>query len=343
MPLSVLSKNISISLVAVPQMSAHVIYGLHEVFACVGGAWETLTGEQTSCGKMAPRIVGESTAPIRTTMGATIVPDHTFEEAHRSDVVIVADLDVLSGVDPVGDWPEAVAWIKDQYSKGAIICSVCTGSLMLAEAGLLDGLEATSHWGALEYFKSCYPQVLLKPDRILVPAGKQHQLITSGGTSSWHELSLYLIARFCGEAEARHIAKVFLFGDRNDGQLPFAAMVRPQQHDDANIAQCQTWIAENYEKAHPVAQMTALSGLNSRTFKRRFKSATGYSPLDYVQTLRIEEAKQMLETTDDAIDDIAETVGYEEPNSFRRLFKRTTGISPNQYRLRFKDISTFER
>ncbi len=341
MPLSTYSKNISVSLVAVPEMSAGIVYGLHEVFSCVGGAWEALTGVKAKCGKMVPRIVGSSTAPIRTTMGATIVPDHKFDEAHRSDVVIVGDLDVLSGLDPVGNWTDAVAWIKDQHSKGAIICSVCTGALMLAEAGLLDKQEATSHWSANDFFSRCYPNVLLKPDRVLVPSGKQHQLVTTGGSSSWHELSLYLIARFCGEDEARHIAKVFLFGDRNDGQLPFAAMVRPKQHNDANIAHCQTWIAENYEKTNPVAKMTSLSGLNSRTFKRRFKAATGYSPLDYVQTLRVEEAKQLLETTDDAIDDIAETVGYEEPNSFRRLFKRTTGISPNQYRIRFKDISTF--
>ncbi|WP_293963207.1 helix-turn-helix domain-containing protein [Sneathiella sp.] len=322
-------------------MSAAIVYSMHEVFACVGRAWEALTGVEATCGRMTPRIVGSSTAAIRTTMGATIVPDHTFEEAHKSDIVIIGDLDVLSGLDPVGNWQEATAWIRDQHQKGAIICSVCTGALMLAEAGLLDDLEATSHWSAGYFFERCYPNVLLKPDRVLVTSGNEHQLVTAGGSASWHELSLYLIARFCGEDEARHIAKVFLFGDRGDGQLPFAAMVRPKQHDDAIIAQSQTWIAENYEEANPVAKMTLLSGLNSRTFKRRFKSATGYTPLEYVQTLRIEEAKQMLETSDDAIDDIAEIVGYDDPNSFRRLFKRTTGVSPNRYRLRFKDISSF--
>ncbi len=341
MPISTYSKNISISLVAVPEMSAAIIYGLHEVFSCVGGAWEKLTGVQATCGQTIPRIVGSSTDPIRTTMGATITPDHTFSEAHRSDVIIVGDLNVLPGLDPIGRWGEAVEWIQDQHRRGAIICSVCTGALMLAEAGLLDGVEATSHWSAHEFFKQCYPNVILKPERILLPAGENHQLVTSGGSSSWHELSLYLIARFCGEAEARHISKVFLFGDLSEGQLPFSVMARPKQHDDANIAKCQTWIAENYAVPNPVAKMTELSGLNARTFKRRFKAATGYAPLDYVQTLRIEEAKQMLETTSEAIDEIAEAVGYDEPSSFRRLFKRTTGTNPHQYRLRFKDISIF--
>ncbi len=342
MPNSAYSKNITVSLVAVPEMSAAVLHGLHEVFSYVGGAWEFLTGVESKCRQITPRIVGSTTSPVVTTLGVTIVPNHSFEEAHRSDVVIVGDLDIMSGYEPGDKWADAIAWIKDQHDKGAIICSVCTGGLMLAEAGLLDGLEATSHWSATEHFDRCYPNVLLKPDRVLVPSGKNHQIVTAGATTTWHELSLYLIARFCGEAEARHIAKIFLIGDHNDGQLLFAAMIRPKQHEDAKIAQCQTWIAENYEKPNPVAQMTALSGLNPRTFMRRFKSSTGYLPLDYVQTLRVEEAKHMLETTDEAIDDIAETVGYEEPNSFRRLFKRTTGISPNQYRLRFKNVSTFE-
>ena len=209
---------------------------------------------------------------------------------------------------------------------------------MLAEAGLLNRHEATTHWSALDLFRQCYPLVLLKPERILVPSGAEHRIVTSGGSASWAELALYLVARFCGEAEARRIAKVFLFGDRGDGQLPFAAMVRPKQHDDAVIAQSQIWIADHYSVSNPVSRMAAQSGLTSRTFKRRFAKTTGYTPLHYVQSVRIEEAKHMLETSNSAIDDIAGLVGYDEPNSFRRLFKRTTGISPHQYRVRFKKI-----
>lgn len=211
--------------------------------------------------------------------------------------------------------------------------------MMLAEAGLLDGREATTHWSAQATFADCYPRVVLRPERVLVPTGSEHRIVTSGGATSWTELSLYLIARFSGEPEARRIAKVFLFGDRSDGQLPFAAMARPKQHDDGVIADCQEWIAENYAVANPVSRMVARSGLAERTFKRRFARTTGYAPLDYVQSLRIEEAKHMLETTDDAIDDIASGVGYDDPNSFRRLFKRTTSITPNQYRMRFQSVA----
>ena len=340
MPQPVRSRDVSVSLVAVPEISAAVFYGFQETLACVGTVWEQMTGEATDSRRMVPRIVGASTAQIRTALGGTLVPEHLFSDEHRSDVVIVADLAIMPAGEPRGRWPEAAEWLRDQHARGAIVCSVCTGSLLLAEAGLLDGLEATSHWGAREQFRRCYPRVLLRPERILVPAGQEHRLVTSGGPASWSDLALYLIARFCGEAEARRIAKVFLFGDRSAGQRPFAAMVRPKQHGDAVIAAGQAWIADSYACANPVAKMVERSGLLPRTFERRFKAATGYAPLDYVQTLRVEEAKQMLETGETAIDDIAVAVGYVEPNSFRRLFRRVTGVAPNQYRLRFRTVGS---
>lgn len=339
MPAPSTSRTVSISLVAVREVSAAIVYGLHEVFTCVGTVWETLTGEQTNTRLITPRIVGRTTEPIRTTFNAVLVPDHTLSEEHRSDVVIVGDLNFDDNGGPVGRWKDEVAWIRDQYERGAIVCSVCTGSMMLAEAGLLDNREATSHWSAVGTFKKCYPQVLLRPERVLVPSGLEHRVVTSGGATSWTELALYLVARFCGDEEARRITKIFLFGDRSDGQLPFAAMVRPKQHEDAVIAQCQVWIADQYAQPNPVAAMAKRSGLAERTFKRRFKTATGYAPLEYIQTLRIEESKQALETTDDPVDDIAAAVGYDDPNSFRRLFKRTTGISPSRYRQRFKTVA----
>lgn len=340
MPVSHDPRKVAVSLVTVPEVSAAVTYGLHEVFTCVGTAWETLTGEETRSRQMMPRIVGSSVGAVRTTMGATVVTEHAFGDNFRSDIVIVADLNLEPGVEPRGRWGDATHWLLDQHAKGAILCSVCSGSLMLAEAGLLDDREATSHWSASGYFRQYYPSVRLQPQRVLVPSGPEHDVVTSGGSASWTDLSLYLVARFCGDAEARRIAKIFLFGDRSEGQLPFAAMVRPKQHDDAVIAECQSWIAENYAVANPVTEMTTRSGLKARTFNRRFQSVTGYSPIDYVQTLRVEEAKQMLETTYDAIDDIAVSVGYDDPNSFRRLFKRTVDTTPQRYRQRFRSVAT---
>ena len=329
----------SVCLVAVPEMSAAVVHGLYEVLSFVGEGWGMFTGWPREPRRFQPIIVARSRTPIRNLAGLALVPDHAFEEIGAADIVIVGDLAVARGEGTDGRWSEEVAFLRRQHAAGAVICSVCTGSLMLAEAGLLDGVEATCHWAAADQIRERYPRVLLRPERVLVTAGAEHRLITSGGSASWTDLALYLIARFCSEEEARRIAKLFLFGDRNDGQLPFSARVRPRQHQDAAVAAAQAWIAENYEEPNPVAGMTAASGLSVRTFKRRFEAATGYAPLDYVQSLRVEEAKQMLETSVTPIDDVSAEVGYADAAAFRRMFKRSVGISPLQYRQRFRAVA----
>jgi len=332
-------EKISVCLVAVPEVAAWVLHGFYEVMSFVGPGWGYLTGWPTRPGRMVPTIVAETREVIRNGTGIAITPDLTFDEAKRANIVIVCDLGIRFDEDTRDRWPAAVAWLKEQHAQGAIICSACTGSLMLAEAGLLDGEEATCHWAATEAMRSRYPEVRLRPERVLVTSGTDHRLVTAGATASWTDLALYLVARFCGEEEARRAAKLFLFGDRTGGQLPFAARVRPRQHDDAAIAAAQEWIADNYAEVNPVAGMTAASGLAARTFKRRFETATGYAPLDYVLSLRMEEAKQILETSEAAIDEVASEVGYTEPAAFRRIFKRATGISPLQYRQKFRWVA----
>lgn len=329
---------LSVGLLAVPETSAAVLYSLHEVFRSVGTLWSDLTGEPVSVRRLLPRVIAGQAVPFRCCAGAPIAPDLTFATSGTLDLVVVPDLAVSMADDPRGRWPAAADWLRGQYAAGAIVASVCTGSLLLADAGLLDRRDATTHWAARAIFSTCYPAVQLRPERVLVPAGPEHRLITSGGSAAWAELALYLIARLCGREEAIRITKVFLLGDRSDGQLPFAAMARPRQHDDAVIADCQGWIAAHYAAPHPVRQMCARSGLTVRTFKRRFRRATGYSPIDYVQSLRIEEAKYLLETTDAATDQIGAEVGYEDPASFRKVFKRLTGVTPARYRQRTKGV-----
>ncbi len=253
-------------------------------------------------------------------------------------MIIVTDLTLPLGGDPRGRWKAEAAWVRERFEQGATICSVCTGSVFLAEAGLLDGMEATTHWSAIDIMRRHYPLVTLRPERILSPAGPEHRIVTGGGASSWEDLALYLVARFCGPAEAVRIAKVFVLGDRSEGQLPFSAMGKARRHEDAVVAECQIWIADHYTASNPVSRLVERSGLPPRTFKRRFKAATGYSPVDYVQALRIEEAKQILETTSEPTDSIAHAVGYDDPAFFRRLFKRRTGVTPARYRRRFQSV-----
>lgn len=332
------SRRFRVSIVALPETTPGTFYGMYEVFSAVGVVWPQLTGDGEQTPRFDVSIVSADGRPLTGAMGIPITPHAAIADVAKTDMVVVSDLDLTHATDLSMAWPEMAAWVRRQYDNGAIVCAVCTGSVLLARAGLLDSREATTHWSACDLFAQHFPDVRLTPDRIIVPAGPEHRIITGGGSASWEDVSLYLIARLCGEEEARRTAKAFLFGDRGDGQLPFAAMGKPKSHDDAAIARCQSWAALHYDDANPVSRMVAQSGLTERTFKRRFKAATGYAPIDYVQTLRIEEAKQMLETTSEPTDQIALQVGYEDPAFFRRLFKRRTGITPARYRQRFQSL-----
>ena len=259
------ANRISVCLVAVPEVATGVLNGLCEVLLYVGSGWEFLTGWPAGPRSFSPKIVAEDVKPFRNLVGLPVAPDLSFSEAKRADIVIVADLSVGREENTRGRWSSATAWLREQYAQGAIVCSVCTGSLMLAEAGLLDGKEATCHWAAVDQIRNSYPDVRLRPERVLIPTGPEHRLVTAGASASWTDLSLYLIARFCGEEEARRTAKIFLFGNRGDGQLPFAARVRPRQHEDAAVASAQIWLADNYAAPNPVEGMTRVSGLAQRT------------------------------------------------------------------------------
>ena len=178
---------------------------------------------------------------------------------------------------------------------------------------------------------------------MLCLAAEADRIVTAGGVSAWHDLTVYLIARYCGYQAAIETAKVFLISGHSEGQSPYSVMTRPMESSDGSISDCQVWIADHYATAKPVEKMVERSGLNPRTFSRRFRAATGFAPIEYVQALRVEEAKQMLETDQLSNDDVGAAIGYEDPASFRRIFKRGTGLSPAAYRKKFQRISQIAR
>lgn len=332
------TKPLQVRLLALPETTPSALYGLLEVLSSVGTIWPEMTGEPPAGRIFEVAIIAEKRTPLTCALGVPVQPVASFSDNERVDIAIVTDLAIDPESDARGRWPLAREWLRRQFDEGATICSVCTGSLLLADAGLLEGIEATTHWSAAGQFARCFPATLLRPERILVPAGAEHRIVTSGGAASWEELALYLITRFSSPVEAIRAAKLFVLGDRSEGQLPFAALGRPKSHEDAVIAAAQDWLGSHYDQPHPVAAMVARSGLPERTFTRRFKAATGYAPVDYVQALRIEEAKQMLEISNTATEAVGTAVGYDDPAHFRRLFKRRTGTTPARYRQRFQGL-----
>lgn len=327
-----------VAVVALPESTAYVLFGIKEALESVGPVWGMLTGEPGEGARFEVALVAATTTPFSCAGGALVPADTTFSGNRGFDIVIVTDLTIPPDTDVRGHWADAAGWIAERHAEGATIASVCSGSVLLAEAGLLNGCEATTHWAYAAGYAKAYPQVQWRPERILCIAGEDERLVTGGGAASWEDLVLWLVARFCGPPEAIRLAKTYVMGDRSEGQLLYAALRRPRRHEDAVIAECQEWLADHYREADVVGRLAAHSGLPVRSFGRRFREATGYAPLDYVQALRIEEAKELLETTDQSADAVGHAVGYEDPGFFRRLFKRRTGITPARYRQRFKGV-----
>jgi transcriptional regulator GlxA family with amidase domain len=336
-------RPLTVAVVATPHTGSAGAFIIMDLLGSVGTFWPVLEGGEMGPRHFLPRLVSADGAPYQDLHGVSITPNGSIADYPAPDIIIVPEL-------AAGPWqplpashePEYRAiyqWIRTAYANGAIVASICSGSVLLSETGLLDGEDATSHWGYCEAIARRHPNIRVRKERVLVPAGDGHRLITTGGFSSWHDLLLYLVGRLAGPEEARRLAKLFLLDWHREGQLPFAALTVTRRHGDPLVTAAQAWVADNYANPNPVADMAAQSGLTERSFLRRFRAATGQSPLEYVQTLRIEEAKQLLETTDQPLDAISNEIGYTEPSAFRHLFRKLVGLTPSAYRKRNARVS----
>lgn len=315
-----------------------VLFSILDVLASVGRDWEMLHGLPAQSPVFQVSLRTLDGAPYWDVNGRKITPDGMLTEAPEPDLIIVSDLHL----DPNGHLPEefnpVADWLSEAYARGAIVTSVCSGSILLGAAGVLDGKEATTHWGYADMLGRNFPKVKVCRERILVAAGDGHQVVTAGGASAWADLMLYLIGRFAGTEEARRIAKIYLIDPHDQGQLTYASLASGRQHDDQLIAEAQVWAARNYHRSSPVTAMAVMAQMTERGFLRRFRKATGQAPADYVQTLRVEEAKQLLETTAMSIEEISAEVGYTEPSSFRSAFRKRVGTSASAYRKKWQAL-----
>ncbi|NNF79790.1 MAG: helix-turn-helix domain-containing protein [Rhizobiales bacterium] len=332
-----------IVLLAAPETSASVLYGLYDVLMSAGAVYPDMVTGLPGEELLDVRIVSADGKPFHCIGNIPVQPHMSVNQIERADMVIVCDLYTSIYDVPKGRYPREVEWLKRVHRNGALLASVCSGSLLIAETGLLDGQQATAHWAYRDMFQRHYPKITFRSESILCLAAESERVVTAGGVSAWHDLAVYLIARFCGYQTAIETAKVFLISGHSEGQSPYSVMTRPMESTDAVISECQVWIAEHYATANPVEKMVERSGLNSRTFSRRFRAATGFTPIAYVQALRVEEAKQILETDQVSNEEVGHAIGYDDPASFRRVFKRGTGLSPAAYRKKFQRISQLAR
>jgi transcriptional regulator GlxA family with amidase domain len=324
-----------VSLVALPDATVSTLFGLFDTMNAFG-LMDMPNAGLGARSAFHVEIVGEALGPLVLASRVPIDVQRSIDTVETSDIVIVPSVVLRPDGWRTGRYPRLVDWLRAMHERGAVICSACSGIFLLAETGLFDGKDATVHYGYARTFSATYPAVAIHPERTLVIAGRREELVSSGASTTWHDLVLYLIARFAGATVAQEVARVFAMQWHHDGLTPYMIFEGRMDHGDAEIRSAQEWLRDHFSVASPVEEMIRRSKLAERTFKRRFAAATGLTPIAYVQRLRIEDAKRRLERTDASVDEISWRVGYEDSAFFRRLFKRTTGLAPGAYRKRFR-------
>src|SRR5688572_18793821 len=309
-----------------------------DVLSVTGNVWQTFTRRGPTPAPFRVHVVSIGRQRFFCGNGIPVEPSAAIHEIYRADIVILPELWLGPDEHLSGRYPALIEWIRARHQAGACVYSACSGALMLAETGLLNGCDATSHWGYQDLFRRQYPQVRFRPEPNLCFADPAGRIVTAGGTTSWHDLALHIISRHVSPGEAMRIAKVYLLKWHDDGQLPFEPLIRPQPHSDAIVKVCEGWLSEHFREHDAIARAVKQSKTAERTLKRRFKAATGLTLIEYLQNLRVEEAKRQLEFSARSVDYISFDVGYDDASFFRRLFKRRTGVTPVQYRRVFKPI-----
>jgi transcriptional regulator GlxA family with amidase domain len=340
-PTDIGSEPRHVSLVALPDAAVSTLYGIFDVMNSFGQTGMPSTGSRAAR-PFHVEIVGEAVGPVQLASGVSVNVQRAIDTIETSDIVIVPSIVLRPGGWERNRYPRLVEWLRAMSGRGAVLCSACSGIFLLAETGLFDGKDVTVHFGYARQFAATYPAVPIHPERVLVTSGRREELVTSGASTTWHDLVLYLIARYAGATTAQQVARMFALQWHQDGLTPYIVFEGRSDHGDAEIQSAQQWLSKHFSVANPVEEMIKRSKLAERTFKRRFTSATGLAPIAYVQRLRIEDAKRRLERTEDSVDEISWRVGYEDAAFFRRLFKRTTGMAPGAYRKRFR-IPEFAR
>jgi transcriptional regulator GlxA family with amidase domain len=306
------------------------VIGPREVFQTTGLLWNTLRGEAA---QPAFEVVtaSEDGAAVAFEGGVTIQADTAVSRIRDTDLVYVPTI----GLDTdavIARRPAMLRLLQRQARRGKLVAGVCTGVAMLAEAGLLDGRPATTHWAIADAFRARYPRVRWQPELFIT---ESDNLFCGGGVYAALDLCLHLVERLAGYEAARHCGRALLIDAPRTWQAGYAAPPLAARHQDQPIRRVQDALHERFREAVTVEAMARSAGMSTRNFTRRFKQATGEPPLAYLHKLRIDCAKHLLETDFKSVQQVCYEVGYEDQAHFRQLFKRHTGLTPTEYKARF--------
>ncbi len=277
-------------------------------------------------------LVGHSPEVVLNGGSVVIKPEKLLSEVSKTDLIIVPAITV-NMAQSVKLNEVYKDWIVKQYNNGAEVASLCVGAFLLASTGLLDGKTCSTHWLFVNDFKQQYPNVLLSDDRVIT---EQNGIYSSGGASSYWNLLLYLVEKYTTKEMAIMASKFFLLDTAKASQLPFSIFKWQKLHGDELILEVQCFLEDNYQLKLGIDDLSEKYAIGRRTFERRFKKATSNTIVEYIQRIRVEAAKKQMELGHKNVSEIMYEVGYTDPKAFREVFKKYCGISPAEYRDKFR-------
>jgi len=224
------------------------------------------------------------------------------------------------------------AALRSHHERGSQICAACAGVFWLGHAGLLNGRPVTTHWALAQEFATAFPQAEIHPESVLID---DNDIVTAGGMMAWVDLGLFLVEAHLGGEVMLKTARHLLVDPRGREQRHYRSFLPDLRHGDRVIRALQDWMEAGVGEDLSIRRLAERSNLSERTFLRRFRRATGFTPNAYVQELRIEKAKGLLERTREPVQQIAWKVGYQDLSAFNRAFRQIAGLTPGEFRRRF--------
>jgi len=297
----------------------------------IANLWYASMTEKRVSALFDTEIITTSGNPVVAYGNIRFEADCGIRDVKKTDCIIISPH--IPNTCPLPDgMSELSEWLIEQKKRDITIASVCTGSFILAETGLLDGRKATTNWQYARLFQKMYPQVKLHPEYMMT---EDSGVICTGAATAVHNLAIHLIKTYGSQKLATVCSKALLVDPNRYSQVLYTIPPPPRNHGDQQVLAAQKQFEENYASIELIDEIASDVGISPRHFKRRFKKATGEMPLKYLQRVRIEAAKEKLETTQDSISDIIWSVGYKDISSFTRLFKQHARLSPKAYRDKF--------
>lgn len=301
-----------------------------EVFRAAGTLWNAIVATEPSPA-FRVRTASIGGRPVHPDGPYAIVPDEALESVRSTDLVFVPSGGLGLDESLERNAP-VVRFLRRAHARGARIAAVCSGVALLAASGLLDGKAATTHWGLAEEYRARFPAVDWRPADLVT---EEDGLYCGGGVYAALDLSLYLVEKLCSRELALQCARALLIDMPRPCQAGFAVLPMGKRHGDPAIRRAEDWIHRHCREEFRFEGLARELGMSRRNFIRRFKAATGFPPVEYLQRLRVGAARRLLEEDAISVQEVGAAVGYEDGAFFRSLFKRHTGLAPAAYRRQF--------